>query len=229
MKLDKRTKRRTVFFFTIITLLLIFATISLTVTLPLGLNNRDWRNSPGNVTIGEMTTYYNDCSIRPGTDSCAIVVARNESGDPVVKAMPTRLFVYGIGKDFQVPEHPMFKTSKTMLIASYCLSLTLILSVIFILGSVLVGFRKGIYFSRIQVVLLRWGALVSFLLAIASELSKKCHMMAIGELYGQSSDIKLATSLTLDLNDILIPIFILMLAEVINIAVRLNKEESMTI
>ena len=229
MRLNKGTKRRAIVYFTIITLLLVFATISLTVSLPLGLAGKHWRNSPGNVTIGEMTTYYNEYSIRPEADSSAIVIARNENGSPTVKGMPINLFVYGIGEDFQLPEHPMFKTSKAMLIVSYCLSLLLILCILCILGSIFIGFRKGIYFNKSQVILLRLSALVSFLLAITGELGSKCHKFAIGELYGQSSEIKLATNLSLDLNDILIPLFVLMLAEVINIAVQLNKEESMTI
>ena len=148
MRLNKGTKRRAIVYFTIITLLLVFATISLTVSLPVGLADKHWRNSPGNVTIGEMTTYYNEYSIMPEADSSAIVIARNENGSPTVKGMPINLFVYGIGEDFQLPEHPMFKTSKAMLIVSYCLSLLLILCILWILGSILIGFRKGIYFNN---------------------------------------------------------------------------------
>lgn len=229
MKLNKRIKRRTAVYFTLITLLLVFAAISLTISLPQGLDRKHWRNSPGNVTIGEMTTYYDGCSITPEAEQDAIVMARDENGEPIVKGMPVKLFVYGVGEDFHIPDHPSFKTSKAMFIATYCLSLILIICVLFILGSTIVGFRKGLYFNRMQVMLLRFSALISFLLSITSELSTKCHMIAIGETYGPTSDIRLATSMTMDLNDIMVPLLILMLAEIINIAMHLNKEEAMTI
>ncbi len=229
MKLDKRIRRRTAVYFTIITLLLVFAAISLTVSLPQGLDRKHWRNGPGNVTIGEMTTYYDGCSISTESEQDAIVMARDENGEPIVKGMPVRLFVYGVGEDFQIPDHPSFKTSKAMFIATYCLSLILILCVLFILGSTIAGFRKGLYFNRMQVTLLRFSALVSFLLSITSELSTKFHMIGIGEIYGPTSDIRLAASMTMDLNDIMVPLLILMLAEIINIAMHLNKEEAMTI
>lgn len=229
MKLNKRIKRRTAVYFTLITLLLVFAAISLTISLPQGLDRKHWRNSPGNVTIGEMTTYYDGCSITPEAEQDAIVMARDENGEPIVKGMPVKLFVYGVGEDFHIPDHPSFKTSKAMFIATYCLSLILIICVLFILGSTIVGFRKGLYFNKIQVMLLRFSALISFLLSITSELSTKCHMIAIGETYGPTSDIRLATSMTMDLNDIMVPLLILMLAEIINIAMHLNKEEAMTI
>ena len=54
-------------------------------------------------------------------------------------------------------------------------------------------------------------------------------MMGIGELYGKTSDIKLYTLVQIEMKEIIIPFLLLLFAEIINIAMHLNKEESMTI
>ena len=229
MKLNKGIRRRTVVYFSITTLLLIFTTISMTVNLPQGLNHRHWRNGPGNVALGDMTTYWEGASITPEAERHAFTIARDENGEPTVKGMPLNLFVYGVGEDFQFPEHQGFKISNAMRITSYCLSILLILCFLGILASIIRGFRNGLYFSRMQVSLLRWSALFCFLLAIANELCIKFNMYAIGSLYGKGSDIKLATSFQMEIQAVLIPLLLLIFAEIINIALRLNKEEAMTI
>lgn len=229
MKLSKGIQRRTIAYFTVITIILVFTTISLTMTLPQGLEHRHWRNAVGNVTIGEVTTLWESVTITPEADEDAITLARDENGEATVKGMPLQLFVYGIGEDFQMPEHWGFGASNAMRVASYCLSILMIICFICIVISTIRGFRNGLYFNRLQVALLRWSALISFLLALANELCIKFNMIAIGQLYGKSSDIKLATTLELEIQEILIPFLLLLFAEIINIALHLNKEEAMTI
>lgn len=116
-----------------------------------------------------------------------------------------------------------------MRLTSYCLNLILLIGFIGILVCTIRGFRNGIYFSRLQVVLLRWLALLTFLVYMANELCLKFHMLGIGELYGKTSDIKLYTVVQIEMKEIIIPFLLLLFAEIINIAMHLNKEESMTI
>ena len=78
-------------------------------------------------------------------------------------------------------------------------------------------------------ILLRWGALFSFLLFIANELCEKFRMEAISLLYQGSSEVDLAVVFQIQTQDLLIPFLLLILAEIINIALGLNEEESMTI
>lgn len=231
MKLNKGIQRRTIVYFTVTTLLMILATTMITVDLPRALNNRNWRNAPGNVTIGTVTTHWQHFSINPANNDerHAITLARDENGEATVKGMPMELFVYGVGEDFQFPEHYGFTVSKIMRLTSYCLNLILLIGFIGILVCTIRGFRNGIYFSRLQVVLLRWLALLTFLVYMANELCLKFHMMGIGELYGKTSDIKLYTLVQIEMKEIIIPFLLLLFAEIINIAMHLNKEESMTI
>ena len=154
MKLNKGTKRRTIVYFTIITLLMAYTAIFMTTELRMGLAHKNWKNGPGNVTIGRMTTHWEHFSIRPEDEDIAYTIATDENGEASVKGMPLQLFVYGVGEDFEVPEHWGFRVSDIMRIVCYCLTILLILCFILILVNVLKGFRNGIYFSRIQVVLL---------------------------------------------------------------------------
>lgn len=229
MELKKGIKRRTIVYFSITTLILVFYAISLTVNLPVGLNHLDWRNAAGNVAIGEMETRADHYTITQEEDVNAIVMARDENGEATVKGMPLKLFVYGVGEDFQFPEHPMFKATNAMRIVSYVLTLLLVLCFVFVLIFTIKGFRNGLYFSRLQVALLRWSALFSFLLFVSNELCAKFHMLAIGNLYGKTSDIKLATTFQMEIQEFVIPLLLLIFAEIINIALRLNEEEAMTI
>ena len=194
-------------------------------------NNRNWRNAPGNVTIGTMTTHWEHFSINPqnNDERHAHTLARDENGNAIVKGMPMKLFVYGVGEDFQFPEHYGFTVSKVMRITSYCLTILLFLGFAGILVCTIKGFRNEIYFSRLQVVLLRWLALLTFLVSIVNELCVKFHMLGIGELYSKTSDIDLYAAIQIEMREIIIPFLLLLFAEIINIAMHLNKEESMTI
>lgn len=229
MKLNKGTKRRTIVYFTIISLLMVFSAIFMTTELRMGLAHKNWKNGPGNVTIGRMTTHWEHFSIRPEDEDIAYTIATDENGEASVKGMPLQLFVYGVGEDFEVPEHWGFKVSDIMRIVCYSLSILLILCFILILANVLKGFRNGRYFSRIQVVLLRWSSLICFLTATAGELCSKFSMIAIGDIYGKSSSVKMATVYQIEIQEIIIPFLLLILAEIINIALHFNEEETMTI
>ena len=229
MKVDKGIKRRTIAYFSITTLLLVFIAISYSVSLPQTLGHYHWRNAPGNVSIGEMTTYNSEYSIRPEDDAHAITMARDENGEAIVKGMPLKVFVYGIGEGFEFPEHWGFKAGEAMVITSYCMTLLLIICFICILVNIIRGFSKEIYFSKMQVVLLRWSAFFSFVLYLANELADKFNMLAIGQLYGKTSDIRLATSFQMEIQEIIIPMLLLIFAEIISISLHLNEEEAMTI
>lgn len=231
MKLNKGIKRRTIVYFMIATLLMTLTTVKLTLDLPQALNYKNWRNAPGNVTIGTATTYWEHFSINPAKnhEQLAYTLATDENGEPIVKGMPMKLFVYGVGEDFQLPDHYGFKISKIMRITTYCLTLLLVFGFVGILVITIKGFRNGIYFSRLQVGMLRWTALFSFLVAITNELCVKFHMMGISHLYGNTSDMKLYTVVQIQAQEIIIPFLLLLFAEIINIAMHLNKEEAMTI
>ena len=229
MKLSKGTQRRTVVYFSIITLMMVFTGIFMTVELKTELARVNWRNAPGNVTIGRMTTNWEHYSIMPEDEDLAYTIASDADGNPTVKGMPLQLFVYGVGENFEIPEHWAFKASDAMRIAGYIFTILLMLCCIGILVNVVRGFKNELYFTRMQVVLLRWSALFYFISTIATELCSKFNMLAIGQMYGKSSSVKLAAAYQIEIQQIIIPFLLLLFAEIINIAKQLNKEESMTI
>ena len=229
MKLSKGTQRRTVVYFSIITLMMVFTGIFMTVELKTELARVNWRNAPGNVTIGRMTTYWEHYSIMPEDEDLAYTIASDADGNPTVKGMPLQLFVYGVGDDFEIPEHWAFKASDAMRIAGYIFTILLMLCFIGILVNVVRGFKNELYFTKMQVVLLRWSALFYFISTIATELCSKFNMLAIGQMYGKSSSVKLAAAYQIEIQQLIIPFLLLLFAEIINIAMQLNKEESMTI
>ena len=229
MKLSKGTQRRTVVYFSIITLMMVFTGIFMTVELKTELARVNWRNAPGNVTIGRMTTNWEHYSIMPEDEDLAYTIASDADGNPTVKGMPLQLFVYGVGENFEIPEHWAFKASDAMRIAGYIFTILLMLCFIGILVNVVRGFKNELYFTRMQVLLLRWSALFCFISTIATELCSKFNMLAIGQMYGKSSSVKLAAAYQIEIQQIIIPFLLLLFAEIINIAKQLNKEESMTI
>ena len=229
MKLSKGTQRRTVVYFSIITLMMVFTGIFMTVELKTELARVNWRNAPGNVTIGRMTTNWEHYSIMPEDEDLAYTISSDADGNPTVKGMPLQLFVYGVGENFEIPEHWAFKASDAMRIAGYIFTILLMLCFIGILVNVVRGFKNELYFTRMQVVLLRWSALFYFISTIATELCSKFNMLAIGQMYGKSSSVKLAAAYQIEIQQIIIPFLLLLFAEIIKIAMQLNKEESMTI
>lgn len=229
MKLSKGTQRRTVIYFSIITLMMVFTGIFMTVELKTELARVNWRNAPGNVTIGRMTTNWEHYSIMPEDEDLAYTIASDADGNPTVKGMPLQLFVYGVGENFEIPEHVGFKASDIMRIVGYISALLLMLCFVGILINVVRGFKNGLFFNRLQVVLLRWSSLLYFISVIAAELCSKFNMSAIGQIYGKSSSVELAAAYQIEIQQIIIPFLLLLFAEIINIAMQLNKEESMTI
>ena len=118
MKLNKGIQRRLVVYFSIVTLLLTFVTVAMT----LSVGKTNLPNPDGKVSIGRVTTNTSHWALTPEADSLAYAVECNENEEVTVKGVPTELFVYGVGEDFQIPEHWGFKASYAMKITSYCLS-----------------------------------------------------------------------------------------------------------
>ena len=87
MKLNKGIQRRLVVYFSIVTLLLTFVTVAMT----LSVGKTNWPNPDGKVSIGRVTTNTSYWALTPEADSLAYAVACNEYEE--VTVMPNHSLV----------------------------------------------------------------------------------------------------------------------------------------
>jgi hypothetical protein len=91
------------------------------------------------------------------------------------------------------------------------------------------GFRTGNIFRREHPCLLRWLSLAVFLYYALIDNREVFRQLAVKDLYGAMSPIELFGSVTVGVECLVAPLLLLIFAELMAVAARINEEESMTI
>ena len=91
------------------------------------------------------------------------------------------------------------------------------------------GFRTGNIFLKSHPRVLRWLAAAVFLYYALIGNREVFRQLAVKDLYGELSPIELFGSVTFGIECLVAPLLLLILAELMAAAARINEEESMTI
>ena len=105
--------------------------------------------------------------------------------------------------------------------------------IIILVGAIFVsairGIRTGNIFRHQHTRQLRWLSLAVFIYYVLIENREMFRMLAVKDIYADSVPIELFGYATLRHECLIIPLFLLILAELMAVAARFNEEESMTI
>ena len=227
MKISKSTQRRTVVFAAFLALFALLHVTHLALQLVSSVNHNFEEHSF--YYIGELDTNYNTYGLKEDYAKDAIVIERDANGKPLVEALPTQLMFFSKNPGYVVPDHFGWRANNVIVYTFMAIFLVIVLLVAWILFGAIRGFRTGNIFRHNHPRLLRWLALVLFLHYILVNNRSLFIQLATGSLYGDLSPIDVNTSATFGIEAFIAPLLLLIFAELMAIAARINEEESMTI
>lgn len=221
MKISKSVQRRTVIF---AALAAFFALVQVAhLAVQIFNSNKEYSFN----IIGELDTHYNYLDDDYATDT--IIIERDAEGEPLVEALPTSLMFFSKNPEYVRPDHFGWRANNVIVYAFLATFIVIVLLVAWILFGAIQGFRTGNIFRHNHPALLRWLALVVFLYYILVNNRSLFIQIATKDLYGAQSPVAVFGSASFGPEAFIVPLLLLIFAELMAVAARINEEESMTI
>ena len=226
MKIQKNIQRRIVFLFAFTALCLLLPILHYTIQLC----NLDQNRGNENMRFIGMIDSHGAYTIpNEAYEPYIVPIQKNENGDVVVVGVPADLLVYSPNPDYELPEHYGWKLNEIHIYVAYLFMFIVVGLIISILVGVIRGLRTGNIFRRNYVSQLRWLAVVSFIFILLMDNRNVFHQVAIQQCYNETSPITLNGQIEISPLTLLAPLLLLIFAEVMAIAAKMNEDESMTI
>ena len=227
MKISKSTQRRVIALFVLVCILFVPLTV---VTVLQTVVDEDWRTTENVTVIGKLDVSRPSYMLGEGEQNfyTPIELRAATADEPALMAEPLQYLIYANEGDYDI-DTSLSNVRQTMLYISMVASLILTVLILLVIYQVIRGFRTGEFFTRASVVMVRvmagvffvgsliWNNLVAMEEHVASDLCGELLPEGLGGAYVLESD------------SILIPLVILIVAELMSIAHRLNEEESATL
>ncbi len=224
MKIEKSVRRR---FFWLLLFLSLVLLPHLILSAVQTFWDKDYRTSSECTILGwvDCNPFAEGSSVEP---YCLLSAA---DGSPEVCALPTSLVVYAPEGEYPMPKHPLLVWRKALLWLDFLLLGVVVGLLVALLYQILRGLRsEELIFTRCSVRLMRWLALPLFLYVLIRDNLVGCFESgAFAQLYEATSPLALFGTFTLQGWALIIPLFLLIFAELMAIANRLNEEESATL
>lgn len=227
MKISKSTQRRVIALFVLVCLLslpnLILSVLHVVI-------DKDWRTTNNVTIVGMMDVRRPSYMLGEGEQSfCAPTLLRAATEDsPAIMAEPSQYLIYATEGDYEI-DTPANNLRKVMLCLSMVAIFVLSILLFGVIYQVIRGFRTGEFFTRKSVVMVRVMAAVycigSLIWSNFGALDGSVAADFCGALRPQS----MGGAYVLNTDSIVIPLLMLVIAELMNIAYMLNEEESATL
>lgn len=227
MKISKSIQRRTIVLTVVIALVSLFQAANFGVQL---FNSSNlYSENPNHTFLGALDTKYGSMIVADDYQQHSMVVERDSEGQPLVEALPTSVMLFSKHPNYSRPDHYGWRANSIVIYAALFMFLVIVILVGVIFVSAIRGFRTGNIFRHQHTRQLRWLSLAVFIYYVLVENREMFRMMAIKDIYADSVPIELFGYATLRHECLIIPLFLLILAELMAVAARFNEEESMTI
>lgn len=227
MKISLSTQRRTIIFAAVLALVALFQVAHLAVQLYNSTN--PYVGIKNHTFIGSLDTSYQALNIEPGYEEHSIVLQRADDGRPMVEALPSAMTIFSTHPDYVLPDHYGWRWNTTIIYVALALFVVIVVLVAWIFLGAIRGFRTGNIFRREHPCLLRWLSLVVFLYYALIGNREVFRQLAVKDLYGALSLIELFGSVTFGVECLVAPLLLLIFAELMAVAARINEDEVMTI
>ena len=226
MKISHSTQRRTIILVVVVALFALFHLTQISLQMINMVNPLAHKNY---TYIGEMDTQFNNFTKDSSHDEYAIVLDRADDGSPMVEALPSSVVLISTHPDYTRPEHFGWVWNNVITYITLALCVAIVVMVAWLLISAISGFKTGNIFKLSHPRILRWTALLVFLYYFCNENREVFRQLAVGELYGEAMPFDLYSALTISTECLIAPLLLLIFAELMAVAARINEEESMTI
>ena len=227
MKISKTIQRRTIILAALVALVALYHLAVLTVQM---LNTENpLAHKPYYTYIGQLDTTFNYFATDSSFEEFATVLERADDGKPMVAAVPTSVVILSTHPDYVRPDHYGWVWNNVVTCVALALFVAIVMMVAWLLFGAIRGFRTGNIFLNGHPKMLRWLSLVVFLYYMLNENREVFRQVAVGDLYGDVMPFELYSVVNISIECMIAPILLLIFAELMAIAARINEEESMTI
>ncbi|MBO5350636.1 MAG: hypothetical protein J6A66_03415 [Alistipes sp.] len=227
MKISKSTQRRVVALFVLVSLMFVPALILSVVHVVL---DKDWRTKNNVTFIGTVDVTRPSYMLDDGKQNCyaPIVVRPATADEPAILVEPSEYVVYATEGDYKI-DTAANRVRKVMLCISMVVIFALTVLLLMIIYQAIKGFQTGEFFTQKSVVMVRVMAALYFVGSLIWSNFGALEARVASEFCGTLCPESLGEAFVLNTNSILIPLVMLILAELMNIARMLNEEESATL
>ncbi|MBQ8653019.1 MAG: hypothetical protein IJ477_06865 [Alistipes sp.] len=227
MKISKSTQRRVVALFVLVSLMFVPDLILSVVHVVL---DKDWRTTNNVTLVGTVDVIRPSYMLKEGDRSCydPIVVRPATADEPAIMIEPSEYVVYATEGDYKI-DTAANRVRKVMLSISMVVIFALTVLLLMIIYQAIKGFKTGEFFTRKSVVMVRVMAALYFVGSLVWSNFGALEARVASEFCGTLCPESLGEAFVLNTNSILIPLVMLILAELMNIAHMLNEEESATL
>ena len=226
MKISHSTQRRTTILVVVVALFALFHLTQISLQMINMVNPLSHKNY---TYIGEMDTQFNTCTKDSSHEEYAIVLDRAEDGTALVEALPASVILISTHPDYARPEHYGWVWNNVITYITLALCIAIVVMVAWLLISAIRGFKTGNIFKMSHSRMLRWTAMLVFLYYFFNENREVFRQLAVGELYGEAMPFDLYSALTISTECFVAPLLLLIFAELMAVAARINEDEVMTI
>ena len=227
MKISKSTQRRVVALFVLVSLMFVPDLILSVVHVVL---DKDWRTTNNVTLVGTVDVIRPSYMLKEGNRNSydPIVVRPATADEPAIMVEPSEYVVYATEGDYKI-DTAANRVRKVMLCISMVVIFALTVLLLMIIYQAIKGFQTGEFFTQKSVVMVRVMAALYFVGSLVWSNFGALEARVASEFCGTLCPESLGEAFVLNTNSILIPLVMLILAELMNIAHMLNEEESATL
>ena len=224
MKLNKKSKLLLTTSFVVTSLLGALVIVHTAVQILGGMRDAgdNYKNAIGIMDTGNFL--HNDARATE-----PIVVVEGSDTEPQILAKPTEVLLYSEAENFVMPNHWGFKAWKAMFYLRTLLLMTMVVMLLYFALVTLRGSRTGVLFTKSNLNIIYALAPISFLYLLANDNFYTFKQYAISELYADKASIALNGSFTLNAETLVVPLLLIIVAQLYKVAIVMNEDEVMTV
>ena len=227
MKISKSTQRRVIALFVLVSLMFLPNLILSVVHVVL---DKDWRTTNNVTFIGTVDVTRPSYMLGDGKQNCyaPIVVRPATVDEPAIMVEPSEYVVYATEREYKI-DTAANRVRKVMLSISMLVIFALTILLLTIIYQAIKGFQTGEFFTRKSVVMVRVMAVVYCIGSLIWSNWGALEASVASEFCGALCPEGLGGAYVLNTDSIVIPLVMLVVAELMNIARMLNEEENATL
>lgn len=227
MKITKSTQRRVVALFVLVCLLFLPDLVLSVVGVVF---DEDWRSTNNITLVGTLDVSRPSYMLDEGKQSfyTPTVIREAAADEPAIVVEPSQYIIYATEGDFKV-DSTMADARMALLYVLMIATITLIGLILAVVYQAIRGFRTGEFFTRASVVMLRVMAVAYCLRSLIMSNIGALESSVASEFCGSLQPDGLGSAYVLNTESIVVPLVLLIVAELMNIARMLNEEECATL
>ena len=227
MKITKSTQRRVVAIFVLVCLLFL---PDLVLSVVRVVFDEDWRTTENITYVGTLDVNRPSYMLADGEQSfnTPTIVRSATADEPAIVVEPSQYIIYATEGDFKV-DSTMADVRMALLYVLMVATITLIGLILAVVYQAIRGFRTGEFFTRASVVMLRVMAVAYCIRSLIMSNIGALESSVASEFCGALRPDGLGGAYVLNTESIVVPLVLLIVAELMNIARMLNEEECATL